>query len=333
MFAKDTPITILIVDDTDTNILMLERLLSDEGYSVMTAQRGASALELAETSPPDLILLDIGMPAMDGYEVCRRLKADPLLRDIPVIFVSAFSQTEEKVKALSVGGVDYVTKPYQADEVLARIATHLKIRNLQKQLEAKNALLVREIQRRQQVENELKILAATDTLTKIYNRRHFFELASKEHARAKRHQKQLTILIADIDHFKKVNDTWGHLAGDEVLTHFAQLLKRFLRAYDLLGRYGGEEFVILLPDTSVVLGARIADRLRLIIEKTAFSVKGHELNISASFGVSGYHPNEDLPLETILHQADQALYRSKENGRNRVTAWRPSPVNVIHLER
>jgi diguanylate cyclase (GGDEF)-like protein len=314
--------TILVVDDTRSNVILLDRLLSDEGYAVIHAYRGNSALDMAQSEHPDLILLDIAMPNMDGYEVCERLKKDHLLKDIPVIFISAFSETEEKVKALSVGGVDYVTKPFQAEEVLARIAIHLKIRSLQKQLEAKNTVLEAEIRRRQQVEQQLIRLAATDTLTKIYNRRHFFELASKEYSRTKRAKKYLAIIMVDIDHFKKINDSYGHLVGDQVLFRFAQLLKNDLRAYDVVGRYGGEEFVILLPDTIIKHAILIAERLRVKTEKTKMIVNDHTISITASFGVSSYNQKKELPLEKILHRADQALYRSKQKGRNCVSFWR-----------
>jgi diguanylate cyclase (GGDEF)-like protein len=322
MSSHDSPPTILVVDDTQNNVTILERLLTSEGYQVISAYRGNTALNLAEKHHPDLILLDIGMPIMDGHEVCSRLKASEKTNDIPVIFISAFSDTEEIVKALSVGGVDYVTKPFQIEEVLARIAIHIQIRYLQKLLEEKNTILEAEIQRRKKVENQLKILAATDPLTKIYNRRQFFELAMNEYSRSRRSGKPLSIIMIDIDHFKKVNDTYGHLVGDQVLIYFAQLLKKCIRAYDLLGRYGGEEFVVMLPETNNQLAVMIAERLRTFTEKTVLPVKSHKISITASFGVSSNNKDSELPLEAILHRADQALYKSKQDGRNKVSFWR-----------
>jgi len=231
--------TILVVDDTQLNVILLDRLLKNEGYQVLQAERGKIALDIARQNVIDMVLLDINMPGIDGYEVCRQLKADERLKDIPVIFISALSDTMDKVTALSVGGVDYITKPFQAEEVLARIDTHLKIRNLQQELELKNAVLEAEILRREEAEKELTILAATDPLTKVFNRRHFFEFATRELSRANRTKVSFSIMMADIDHFKKVNDSYGHLIGDQVLIRFTEICQENLRHYDVLARYGG----------------------------------------------------------------------------------------------
>ena len=218
MDAIQQTATILVVDDTPLNVILLDRLLKSAGYRVNQAEQGFAALDSARSDPPDMVLLDINMPGMSGYDVCRELKADERLKDIPIIFISALSDTMDKVMALSVGGVDYVTKPFQAEEVLARIETHLKIRNLQKELEAKN--------------NELLHLAATDPLTKVFNRRHFFELASRELSRARRTKDVFSVILMDIDHFKKVNDSYGHIAGDQTLIRFAEICRENLRQYD-----------------------------------------------------------------------------------------------------
>jgi len=229
----------------------------------------------------------------------------------------------DKVTALSVGGVDYITKPFQAEEVLARIDTHLKIRNLQQELELKNAVLEAEILRREEAEKELTILAATDPLTKVFNRRHFFEFATRELSRANRTKVSFSIMMADIDHFKKVNDSYGHLIGDQVLIRFTEICQENLRHYDVLARYGGEEFVILLPETGIHEAIEIAERIRTKIEAAEMTFGGHEFSITTSLGVANIEDEGEVPLEIILDRADQALYQAKQNGRNKFIVWQP----------
>ncbi len=326
MTSQPPPATILVVDDTALNIILLDRLLTNQGYQVVRAEDGISALDAIQRTPIDMVLLDINMPHMDGYEVCRRLKADENLKSIPVLFISALSDTMDKVKALSVGGVDYITKPFQADEVLARIETHMKIRNLQLALEEKNAVLEAEIAKRQEAEQELTILAATDPLTKVFNRRHFFEFSTRELARSQRNNDSFSILMMDIDHFKNINDSYGHLIGDQVLIRFTQICQKNLRHYDVLARYGGEEFVALLPETDPAAALEIAERLRKAIEETEMLFDGQTVTLTISIGAASLDSQPGLSLEIILDRADQALYRAKENGRNQVMAWWGSPA-------
>jgi diguanylate cyclase (GGDEF)-like protein len=321
MSSRNSEATILVVDDNQLNVVLLDRLLTNEGYRVISAYLGEDALDKARNKNPDLILLDIEMPHMDGYEVCRRLKEDCLLQDIPVIFISALSETDDKVRALSAGGVDYVTKPFKAEEVLARIAIHLKIRNLQKQLEEQNSLLEAEILRRKEIESHLKHIATTDSLTKVYNRRHFYELASKELSRSIRTKIPLSVIMLDIDHFKKVNDSYGHLVGDQVLIRFVQICQQNLRTYDILCRYGGEEFAVLLPDTEINQAPIVAERLRKAIESTELIINSQSIFITASFGIANLDLDNELSLESILDRADQALYKSKQLGRNCIFSW------------
>jgi diguanylate cyclase (GGDEF)-like protein len=323
MDASNPSKIILVVDDTQLNIILLDRLLKNEGYQVLQAERGNIALDIARKNYLDMVLLDINMPGMDGYEVCRQLKADEKLKDIPVIFISALSDTMDKVMALSVGGVDYITKPFQAEEVLARIETHLKISNLQKELELKNTKLQDEITRREEAEKELTILAATDPLTKVFNRRHFFEFATRELSRANRTNVSFSIIMADIDHFKNVNDNYGHLIGDQVLIRFTKICQENLRHYDVLARYGGEEFVILLPETGIREAVEIAERLRSKIETAVMKFGGHEVSITTSLGIASTADEGELTLEVILDRADQVLYQAKQNGRNKFFVWQP----------
>jgi len=215
---------ILIVDDTPANLRLLSALLTEHGYRARPARNGKLALMSAQAAPPDLILLDIRMPDLSGYEVCEQLKADPRTRDIPVIFISALDQTEDKIKAFTFGGVDYITKPFRVEEVLARVKTHLALYSLQQQLSTANSQLQTsndqlraEIEKRAQIEAMLQELATTDALTQLNNRRHFFDLAEKELTRAKRYQLSFALLLIDLDDFKSVNDQHGHLFGDRVL--------------------------------------------------------------------------------------------------------------------
>jgi diguanylate cyclase (GGDEF)-like protein len=282
---------------------------------------GITAIATAEKTPPDLILLDISLPGMDGYDVCLKLKEIEHLKDVPVIFVSALSDVIDKVKAFSVGGIDYITKPYDFEEVLARVQTHLKIRGLQTQLEEKTASLEAEIARRIKAEEELKRLASLDPLTGIHNRRTFFELAEKELTRALRYGNSLVLLMMDIDHFKKVNDTFGHLVGDQILIAFVRLCEKNLRSFDLLARYGGEEFIALLPQTDSQNGFCIAERLRKFTTDTEFNCEGKTISFTISVGVVGFREDESVTLRGLIERADQALYQAKQSGRDRVKCW------------
>lgn len=299
--------TILIVDDTPANLHLLNDLLTGHGYKTRPMPNGERALSSIEKSIPDLILLDIMMPAMDGYEVCRRLKADESTKNIPIIFISALDEVFDKVKAFELGGADYITKPFQSEEVLARVATHLEIRRLILELESKNV--------------ELERLAIMDPLTNIYNRRFFFETAEKEFERTKRYTNPLALILFDIDHFKQVNDTHGHLVGDQVLINLAKLCRETIRTVDILARYGGEEFILLMPDTPLKAAENAAERLREMVAKTNLTDNQIDLTVTISLGVNNWDGTGELDLTAFIDQADQALYQSKEGGRNRVTVF------------
>jgi len=316
--------SILAIDDQPANLVLLQRILTSCGYHVCLETSGVAAIAMAEKNPPDLILLDISLPEMDGYDVCLKFKESESLKKVPIIFVSALSDVLDKVKAFSVGGIDYITKPFDFEEVVARVQTHLKIRGLQTQLEEKTARLEAEITRRINAEEELKRLASLDSLTGIYNRRAFFELAENELARSLRYDSSITFLMMDIDHFKIVNDTFGHLVGDQVLIAFAQLCKNHLRSFDLLARYGGEEFITLLPGTNLSEGKAIAERIRILAEAMKFPFKKSTLSITLSIGVVELKEGHPVSLSVLIEQADQALYQAKQLGRNQVSCWQSS---------
>jgi diguanylate cyclase (GGDEF)-like protein len=313
---------ILVVDDTLDNLRLLNDLLTREGYRVRPVPNGKVALAAAQADPPDLILLDIMMPGMDGFEVCQHLKAGEKTSEVPVIFLSALSDLMDKVKAFNAGGVDYIIKPFQAEEVLMRVHTHITIRHLQQSLEEKNAQLELEISERKRAQEELERIASTDPLTNIFNRRRFFMLAEAEFRKAQRYGRPLSVLVFDVDFFKKVNDTFGHGAGDQALIHIAHLSRVTARDADVVARLGGEEFAILLPETNRIDGRRAGERLRQMIEQTPCQPDGQALQLTVSIGVADNHL-EPAPahFEQILTWADRALYQAKDAGRNRVAVY------------
>jgi len=320
--------TILVVDDTLANLRLLTAMLGEQGYRVRPARSGELALMNAQAAPPDLILLDIKMPDMDGYEVCKQLKANPRTRDIPVIFISAIGQTEEKVKAFTFGGVDYITKPFQVEEVLARVRTHLAMYSLQQQLSTANSRLQEsndqlksEIEKRVQIESILQVLATTDDLTNLLNRRHFFELAEKEMTRAKRYQQHFSLLIIDIDNFKTINDKYGHLCGDRVLHVVARCIRQNSRNVDISGRYGGDEFVILLPETQPAFTQVFAERLCQIIPTELEEMEEVTIPITLSIGIANFSGEANITFDNLLDRADEALYIAKQAGRNQFAVW------------
>ncbi len=492
---------VLIVDDTPANLRLLSQMLMEQGYKVRAVTSGARALAAARAVPPDLVLLDIRMPEMNGYEVCMHLKADKSTCELPIIFISALNEADDKVNAFNVGAVDYITKPFQFAEVLARVETHLALRRTQQQLQVTNTALEQrleqldranvrlqqEITHRQRVEEmerqrvqemealratmteisgeldlsrllpaileravdligatdgelslydetcshftvlatyhlnahtdgsrqvigekavslvatthqpliindyetaigclpiyempaaqtallvpmlageqligvisvsngsrehkfdaqdakllslfaqqatiaiqnarlftEVQTLAITDPLTGLYNRRHFFDLVHREVERAGRTNQPLSVVMFDVDHFKQVNDRYGHLCGDHVLQMVANRCRSLLRSVDVLARYGGEEFVIMLPGTPLDHAQQVAERLRQHIAHTPIAIADATIQITISLGVAELNIHDQLALDGLLSHADQALYLAKQSGRNRVVHW------------
>ena len=442
--ADKTGMTILVVDDAPENVALLSRILKMNGYNVQVAENGASAVESAIASPPDLILLDINMPVMDGFEVCVRLKANETTRDIPVIFISALDKAEDKARAFRAGGMDYILKPFEYEEVQARVETHLVLRRLRVQLEEANqelaarvdeltrsqellgererklsafvaalpnlsfvldeqgryleimvnepglliakpdellgrlteevmppqegakivdairqtiatgkikvieykipvlaggehwfegrialmendkrghgkvVLMASEISERVQLYQEVQRLANMDVLTGCFNRRHFMGLAELEIQRSMRYNRPLSFLMMDIDHFKGFNDQYGHQIGDQLLCHLVTLCQNRIRNVDILGRYGGEEFVILMPETAGEGAMLASERLRAKIEKMKINTPEGKLSITVSMGLTSLERGFDemQTVDTLIRSADKALYAAKDAGRN-----------------
>ena len=450
---------ILVVDDTRENLRLLSNILTEQGYLVRPVPQGARAISAAQSKPPDLILLDIMMPGLDGYAVCNALKADERTRDVPVIFISALNETVDKVKAFSTGGVDFITKPFQPEEVLARVKTHVALRTAQKRLqehnrelallntmshrlqtcrteqdtyqivadtcrnllpessgyvymcapmqehlesvaawnvpppefremrveslelvyldaadvvehpdagsiasrigyspeqralcipigsseallamlgvyfetepaweqllEAKHGILTEVVNHyalaliNVQLRETLRHEAIHDPLTGLYNRRHMEAALEREAHRAQRHQTSVGIIMFDIDHFKTFNDTYGHEAGDAVLRDIGGILKRSSRGEDMACRYGGEEFLLILPDTTPKDARTRAEHLLEQAGQHSVVYQGTTLAVTISIGVATY-PLHGADIRSLVGAADAALYQAKENGRNRV---------------
>ncbi len=296
--------TILIVDDQPTNVQALANLLKKD-YRIQVASNGQKALEIARSQDaPDMMLLDIQMPGIDGYEVCRQLKSDPLTSKIRIIFVTGRDSVSDEEKGFKLGAVDYISKPFYPVIVRARVRTHMS-------LKLKTDLLEQ--------------ISMLDGLTGIPNRRYFDEQFAKESGRAIREKQPLSVIMMDIDHFKGYNDNYGHGAGDECLQRVARTLAESLtRSADMIARYGGEEFVALLPGTDSAGAMEVAERLRSAVEALGMT---HEHSSAAkvvtlSLGVSTLKPPSQ-EASTLLKRADEALYRAKSDGRNRSVAQKP----------
>ncbi len=295
---------VLIIDDSPDARAVAKARLKKEGLSIVCSNGGETGLRSARADKPDLILLDVDMPDMSGFDVCRTLKADSELCMIPVIFLTGSCSDEDKVQGLDLGAIDYITKPFDEFELRARVRAALRTKHLQD-------LLVEHAQR--------------DPLTELHNRRALKERMQREWARSRRARSCLAVIMADVDHFKRINDIHGHPAGDLLLREIARAIAGQCRRSDTAFRYGGDEFAILCPDVAAPGAAVLAERCRAAVAALRVSVASGDVQVTASFGVAD---SLDVPSpQGLVERADQALYRAKQAGRNRV-AVAGSPAEV-----
>jgi diguanylate cyclase (GGDEF)-like protein len=286
---------LLLVDDDEESLAVARARLAGDKIEISCATGGRAGLEAAKSRNPDLILLDLDMPDMSGFDVCRILKANPDLCMIPVLFLSGSATSADKVRGLDLGAVDYITKPFDDFELRARVRAAIRTKELQD-------LLIE--------------YAHIDPLTGLPNRRALMDRLQMEWARRQRQGGDLSFIMADIDCFKRINDTYGHSLGDKVLQEVAKTIAGQCRQSDLPARYGGEEFAIVVPDETVSAAVHLAERCRREIENVNLPAKGEPLRPTASFGVAG--AAEVSSPELLVERADQAMYQAKAAGRNKV---------------
>ena len=295
---------ILLIDDSRLIAHVAKTILTKRGHEVVLAEDGMAGLEAAKSEQPDLILLDLIMPVMDGYQVCQKLKEEESTIEIPVIMLTSKAEPADKVKGLEIGALDYVTKPFDEGELVARVNIHLRLKELYEAVQEKN--------------RQLQDLANKDGLTGLYNHRYFHEQLSKDFLHAKRYDESLSCVLLDIDYFKKFNDTHGHQTGDVVLSTLGRVIEDSIRDGDLAARYGGEEFALVLYHADGPAGYQVAERLRQMVESHEVHDKGNVLHVTISVGIATFPSGQIRDSKELIECADKALYKAKENGRNRV---------------
>jgi diguanylate cyclase (GGDEF)-like protein len=301
---------ILLVEDTKAQAKMTMEFLEKNGYEVVWAQDGASAMKAAKTKSIDVILLDLVLPDINGNEVCRWLKLSQDTKAIPIIMLTVKGTTDDKVKGLEAGADDYLPKPYSEVELNARIYSCLRTKALQDELRQKNRQLEDMLMR-------VETLAVMDPLTNLFNRRRFEAILEKEFGRTMRYESPLSCLMIDIDHFKKINDTFGHRAGDTVLREMGKIILDSIRDVDTAARWGGEEFMVLIPETPKEKALKPANRILEAVVNAQFpDLRG--TRITVSIGIAGAPDPAIDSDDKLIHAADLALYQAKHKGRNRV---------------
>lgn len=315
---------VLIVDDEDTIVTVVSDILSSAGYTTLAASSGEEALDVYVVNKVDLVITDIRMGGMDGFELIKQLKL--VDESLSIIVMTGFDSYDVVLKALQTGAYDYMQKPLDnhADLVatVERACTSARLLRentmLLKELESSHAKLSHANRKLVEVNHKLKKLASTDTLTLLFNRRYFDQVLQREVNRCNRYNLPLSLVMLDIDHFKEINDTYGHEAGDNALKKVASIILDSARTSDIVARYGGEEFTVILPQTTPANAVTFAERSRAAIEAETFTVEGKEISLTVSIGIAGVNATSvSVTPKELISIADKALYEAKDNGRNR----------------
>lgn len=304
MGSSEENFKVLVADDSAVYRKLVEQTLGQDQYSILFAKTGQSAIKLFEEHHPALVITDWVMPDLTGIELCQRIRSSPKDVYAYVIILTSISEKENVVKGLAAGADDYLTKPFHPGELSARVAVGRRMVDLHRQIEAKNRLL--------------RELALTDALTCLPNRRAIEEWSSRQLSGAARHGFSFWVAIADLDNFKRVNDTYGHDAGDAVLKGFAEILKTNTRSSDICGRIGGEEFLIVLTHTKQEDARVVVERILQRLRDREFSFGEQAIRVTASFGIAGFQGGVAPEFGKLVNQADEALYTAKRTGRNRI---------------
>jgi diguanylate cyclase (GGDEF)-like protein len=298
----NAPLTVLVIEDHPDQRDLLAIVLQREGYRVITAGNGVEALEKLETESVQIALSDIMMPKMDGFELIKRIRTNPALKSIYLILITARIQEGDRVRGLDLGADDYITKPFSFSELLARIRVGSRV-----------------VQYQQRLEYQTQV----DSLTGLFNRRAFEKKIQEEFERSKRYHNSLSVLILDIDNFKMINDTYGHHGGDAALVKIAETFKEKTRQSDFASRYGGEEFVLILPETDQESALQVANKIHASIRSCAFGTAARPFTLTVSIGVSSTSARFYADWRDLVDDADRALYVAKNSGKDRVESWEP----------
>jgi two-component system, cell cycle response regulator len=310
--AGEQQIKVLVADDSAVSRKLVEHTLSEKRYSLVFAKCGRETIALFAEHHPALVIVDWIMPDYTGIEICKHIRSKTQASYTYIILLTGKSEKESVVEGLAAGADDYLTKPFHPEELIARVGVGLRIMELQREIEVKNAML--------------QELALTDPLTSLPNRRAIEDWAARQLSGAARYGFSFWVALADLDHFKTVNDTHGHDAGDTVLKAFSQILKTKSRRSDICGRIGGEEFLFVLTHATKEDAKRVIECVRAELEATEFNFNGNSLTVTASFGLAGFTGTKAPDFNRLVAQADLALYSAKRLGRNRVEVGEAQPL-------